>query len=475
MKKTILVSFILLMMIFSAKAQFNQSFAANTIPSGWTVLNGGDINTWNIGNGSSVAPHSPSYHARISYNATTAHDDYLVTPQITVQAGVNDRISFWVANLGTSFIEHFDVKLSNTTATAANFTTTLLGDTAAPNTYTKFTLNLSAYIGQTIFVGFHATSLNMYELYLDDIVNDAIPICNLSAPTISSVSPPVDCNTGNTTIALTGLPSTGTWTLYRTGTSSASFTSTGTSTTVTLPTAGTIGNYSFYVKDANLCQSPSSETVTLHPLHEIDMYAPMTGAYADSNSNGILDVGDTINYQIQVHNSGTCSLSNTSVNGAFTAYNPNLNFSGNTTTNIPVLESNTTTTVAATYAITQNDIDNLQADNTTIVNAHWSDNAGGNSTAYFPMCVVSLKNLSTRNFVFETFKYTPNPVKNYLSVSNANSIDTIEITSVLGQKVFSKKVNGLQDALDLSSLEKGIYFVRVLSKGFEKTFKIIKE
>ena len=83
--------------------------------------------------------------------------------------------------------------------------------------------------------------------------------------------------------------------------------------------------------------------------------------------------------------------------------------------------------------------------------------------------------LSNQNFAFNNFKYFPNPVKNSLSISNASLIEEIEITSLLGQRILTKKINELQTELNLSELTNGVYFVKVFSEDQEKTFKIIKE
>lgn len=83
--------------------------------------------------------------------------------------------------------------------------------------------------------------------------------------------------------------------------------------------------------------------------------------------------------------------------------------------------------------------------------------------------------LDNPGFAFTHLNYHPNPLRNTLSISNDTTINTIEITSLLGQKMFSQKVNGLQTEIDLSELSSGIYFVKVTSEGQEKTVKIIKE
>ncbi|UQB67265.1 T9SS-dependent choice-of-anchor J family protein [Epilithonimonas zeae] len=162
-----------------ANAQFVQNFdAGTTTPSGWTVINGGDANGFAFGtvptSGTVTAAQSGANVARIAYGAT-AHDDYLVTPAIAVQAGVNDRLSFYVASFSSSFTENYNVMLSTTTATAAAFTTTLKATSKAPAAWTKVTLDLTPYVGQTVYVGFHAVDTDQWYLMFDTIVNDTTP------------------------------------------------------------------------------------------------------------------------------------------------------------------------------------------------------------------------------------------------------------------------------------------------------------
>ena len=83
--------------------------------------------------------------------------------------------------------------------------------------------------------------------------------------------------------------------------------------------------------------------------------------------------------------------------------------------------------------------------------------------------------LSNENFAFTNFNFYPNPVKDNLKISNNSIIDSIEIVSLLGQKIISKNVNALETEINLSELSSGIYFVKVGSLGLEKSFKIIKK
>ncbi len=81
------------------------------------------------------------------------------------------------------------------------------------------------------------------------------------------------------------------------------------------------------------------------------------------------------------------------------------------------------------------------------------------------------------NSDFDTSKLSvfPNPVQTNVTITNASIIDSVKLLSVLGQEVFSKKVNALQTEINTENLTKGVYFVKVIAAGKEKTLKIMKE
>ncbi|SFD83744.1 beta strand repeat-containing protein [Spirosoma endophyticum] len=81
-----------------------------------------------------------------------------------------------------------------------------------------------------------------------------------SAPTFAASVQPT-CAVGTGTINLTGLPATGTWTLNRTGTSSATITGTGTTYSNTGLAPGT---YTYTVTNAGGCTSPASAAQTIN-------------------------------------------------------------------------------------------------------------------------------------------------------------------------------------------------------------------
>ena len=83
--------------------------------------------------------------------------------------------------------------------------------------------------------------------------------------------------------------------------------------------------------------------------------------------------------------------------------------------------------------------------------------------------------LAVNEFGTNSVSVYPNPVHANLNLTNSSKIDFVEVISVLGQKVLIQDVNDFDTKINMGSLEKGIYFVKVISEGKEKTIKIIKE
>ena len=86
---------LLLLAIFATGqnfAQFSQSFeGSTTTPAGWAVIAGGDAaETWEVtdlSTSNAIQAQNGTNVFSINYGAT-AHNDFLVTPQFTVVAGV---------------------------------------------------------------------------------------------------------------------------------------------------------------------------------------------------------------------------------------------------------------------------------------------------------------------------------------------------------------------------------------------------
>ena len=83
--------------------------------------------------------------------------------------------------------------------------------------------------------------------------------------------------------------------------------------------------------------------------------------------------------------------------------------------------------------------------------------------------------LATPDFVLPNFTYYPNPVQHTLSIRNTSNIDEVEIISVSGKSVLTKKINTDHSEIDLSNVASGFYFLKVRAEGKVKTIKIVKK
>lgn len=86
--------------------------------------------------------------------------------------------------------------------------------------------------------------------------------------------------------------------------------------------------------------------------------------------------------------------------------------------------------------------------------------------------------LSVAKFDHAVFTAYPNPTQGFVTIAlkdQANTIDSVQVNDVLGKTVQSKTVHDSTAVIDLSSLSKGIYFIKVLSEGLEKVLKVVKQ
>lgn len=84
-------------------------------------------------------------------------------------------------------------------------------------------------------------------------------------------------------------------------------------------------------------------------------------------------------------------------------------------------------------------------------------------------------NLETESFKSDNFTYFPNPVKDFLNLSNNREITKVELYDMLQQKVYSKALSAKEVSVDLSGIAKGIYLVNVTTGQETKILKVIKQ
>ncbi len=194
MKKIYLCFLFVVISMFSVDAQqYSQSFDAATMPSDWTVINGGDANTWktwaSYSTLSTINPHSGARYLGLEYGSS-AHDDYAISPAIQVVAGVSDKLSFWSVNGGSGLAEKISVKISTTTPTAAAFTTSLVTNLTPPTTWTQYTYDLTPYVGQTIYIAFYSNTTDIWFIGIDDFaISGTLSVSEVNDKPVSKLYP----------------------------------------------------------------------------------------------------------------------------------------------------------------------------------------------------------------------------------------------------------------------------------------------
>ena len=149
---------------------FTEGFEGSFTPTGWTTIHVSGTPVWQRSSSDGyVSPHGGSYYAKKQYNSSQ-NENYLVMPQLTPVAG--ETLQFYLAsqNYAGSTVT---VEVSETTPTAANFTTVLATYKSNVDINNSWgaakEVSLSAYAGQSIYVAFHVVDKDGGHIYLDDV------------------------------------------------------------------------------------------------------------------------------------------------------------------------------------------------------------------------------------------------------------------------------------------------------------------
>lgn len=79
------------------------------------------------------------------------------------------------------------------------------------------------------------------------------------------------------------------------------------------------------------------------------------------------------------------------------------------------------------------------------------------------------------DFVLNNLKLYPNPVTDILNIESAQTIYSVEVYSIMGQRVMVNAVNAMSASIDMSALTGGTYLVKVVADDTVKAIKVIKK
>jgi len=98
--------------------------------------------------------------------ASAPNDDWLFTPLLS--ADTFDEVSLWARSLNSAYgLEDFEIGVSTTDTQPTSFLISQVNPDI-PITWTQYTLDISSYSGQAIYVGIHVYSNDVFAFFMDD-------------------------------------------------------------------------------------------------------------------------------------------------------------------------------------------------------------------------------------------------------------------------------------------------------------------
>ncbi|MBP5282807.1 MAG: choice-of-anchor J domain-containing protein, partial [Lachnospiraceae bacterium] len=143
------------------------------LPQGWTFLDAdGDNNNWYVGRPGAQQVHGGEYIlASASYSWTQetplTPDNWAITPAITLPQ--NAGLSFWIK---ATDVRYHNEKIGVYIGSAPTLESMVALDPEiiSPTTYQQYAYDLSAYAGQTVYIGFrHYDVSDEFQINLDDV------------------------------------------------------------------------------------------------------------------------------------------------------------------------------------------------------------------------------------------------------------------------------------------------------------------
>lgn len=207
-KKLLSVASLLLASYSFSQVLFSENFdGAASFPSGWVLHNVDGLtpaaNVGYVNNAWVIRPNSGTgqgNHAVSTswYNPAGTSNDWMVSPSISIPASGSYVLQFDAMAPDPQFPDGFKVYISTTGTAVADFgTTPVLTVNAPPSSYMGYSVDLSAYAGQTIHFAVRNDNTDKFLLFADNFVvrqpqqNDAV----LSSASINRYSL---TNTNNT-------------------------------------------------------------------------------------------------------------------------------------------------------------------------------------------------------------------------------------------------------------------------------------
>lgn len=188
MKRTLLLTIALLVGI-AVQAQVTTFPWMEGFENGlgqWTLIDqDGDGYNWNAYSSGARTGSYCLMSASYDYESLTP-DNYAFSPAIALPDDDGFVLEYWVANYSSSYPEYLSVYIvGENTVAAVTAATAAESYEVGSTTYTKHTVNLNDYAGQTVYIVFrHHNSYDEWMFYIDDVTvrQTGVPMITLSGP-----------------------------------------------------------------------------------------------------------------------------------------------------------------------------------------------------------------------------------------------------------------------------------------------------
>lgn len=459
---------------FSAFAQFPQDFEGTFPPDGWQVFRGvNDLGIESDWTSTAVGAATGLEAAYIEYEAVTVDElaqDWLVSPAYAVTAP-NTFLAFYQGqDYEDIYGSSYTVRVSTTSQTdISSFT---IVDTQTEEDFgvdmTSKKIDLSAYVGQTIYIAFVLEN-NDGDSWVIDGVDF---ISNIAAPDCVSVPVPADeavVTVGEITFSWS-VPSTSSLpTFYNIFSGATPDTVTDFVASTTSPSIDLyLGNYgtTFYWKvvPVNLAGAATGCPVWSFTTQSPPGYCLIGSQYPDGNYTPESCDGITENEIVPDGYAGEYSVVNVTSGNTYTFNSGDTDFItiSNEAGDSSIVTGSTPLTWDATIT------------GAVRFYSHVDDQCGEEQTGRIRSVVCS-EPLATNGFDSASFKAFPNPVKNILNITYSKDISKVTVFNMLGQEVMAKAISSKQSKIDMSNLSRGTYMVKVIAGNSTKTIKVFKQ
>ena len=161
------------------------------IPAGWNFY---ELGVASVGwQQSGYQPHTGSYSAFHGYFSGGVHDNWMVTPQLTIDQTYT--LNFWDKLTSYNYYEYSGVFISigSGDPSAGDFIEIYNADNATANVWQEHEFDLSAFEGEDIYIAFQYSGNNAHRWYVDDV--SVIPLSYLDGGLTAINNPPVGTTT----------------------------------------------------------------------------------------------------------------------------------------------------------------------------------------------------------------------------------------------------------------------------------------